>query len=178
MPSTVNQLVVAELATRFREMRHAVLVDFTGVNALQADRLRAALGERGAGMLVVKNTLAILALRQLEFLDVADLIDGPTAFIHGSGDPAALAKMVLAWSKAEKVLAVRGGMLDGEAVDAEAVMALAALPSLDVLHALVAGAMAAPLSGFAGVLNAVPRDFARVVRAIAEKQEEQEATNG
>jgi len=171
MPSTINQLVVAELATRFREMRHAILVDFTGLRALQADRLRAALGERGAGMLVVKNTLAVLALRQLELLDVADLIDGPTAFIHGGDDPAALAKMVLAWSKAESVLTVRGGMLDGEAIDAGGVAALAALPPLGVLRAQAVGAMAAPLSGFVGVLNAVPRSFACVVKAIAEKQE-------
>lgn len=175
MPSTINQLVVAEIATRLRAMRHAILVDFTGLSALQADRLRAALGARGAGMLVVKNTLAILALRQLELLDVADLIDGPTAFIHGSGDPAALAKMVLAWSKAENVLTVRGGMLDGEALDTGGVMALAALPSLDVLRAQALGAMAAPLSGFVGVLNAVPRNFACVLKAIAEKQE---ATHG
>ena len=171
MPSTINQLIVAELATRFRQMAHAVLVDFTGVSAQQANALRAKLGEQGAQMVVVKNSLAVLALRQLEMLDVAELVNGPTAFICGGDDPVDLAKMVFGWGKAEGVLQVRGGMVEGRAIDAEGMAAVAAVAPLQVLRAQLAGAIAAPLSGFVGALNGVLRNVVGVLNAIAEKHD-------
>ncbi|MFC1805929.1 50S ribosomal protein L10 [Planctomycetota bacterium] len=172
MPSAINKLMVTELAKRLHDMSHAVLVDHTGLSAQQADTLRAKLGEQGAHMIVVRNSLVVLALRQLELLDVAELVDGPTAFIFGGDDPVALAKMVLAWSKAEKVLEVRGGMVEGRAVDANGVRALAALPPVDVLRAQLAGALAAPMSAFVGTLGAVMRDFVGVLNARTDQQGE------
>jgi large subunit ribosomal protein L10 len=151
-------------------MRHALIVDFTGVSAQQADDLRAKLGERGSRMFVVRNSLAVLALRQLELLEVSELLSGPCGFIYGGDDPAGLAKMVFEWAKAEKVLTVRGGMLDGRALDAQGVKALAALPPVNVLRAQALGAMAAPLSGLVGALSGVARGLVTVLDAIAEKQ--------
>ena len=170
MPSAINQLVVAEAAKRLRGMSHAILVDFTGMSAQQADTLRAKLGEQGATMMIVRNTLATLALRQLEMLEVAALIDGPTAFIHGGDDPVALAKTVAAWSKAEGVLKVRGGMVAGRAVDAAGVAALATLPPLPVVQALFVGALASPMTALMGTLNGVMRGFVGVLAARADQQ--------
>lgn len=169
MPSSIKMRMVAELATRFREMPHAVLVDCGRLSAGQADELRAALGEQGAGMLVVKNSLAILALRQLERLRVARLIGGPTAFIHGGEDPALLARTVLDWGRKEKLLALRGAMIGEAALDPAEAQALASLPPLPVLRGMVVGAIAAPLTAFLGVLQAVPASFARALKAIAER---------
>lgn len=171
MPSTINHLMVAELATRFHDMPSAILVDYTRLSAQQANELRGLLEEKGATLTIVKNTLAVLALRQLELLDVAELITGPTAVVYGGDDPVLLAKMLVDWGKKNKVLEVRGGMLSGRAIDAAGVKALAGLPPLQVLRAQVIGAIASPLTGFAGVLNAVLRNFVGVVKAIAEKRE-------
>jgi large subunit ribosomal protein L10 len=171
MPSAINQLVVAELAKRFHAMPNAILVDFTGLNAPQADELRAGLGRQGAGMMVVKNSLAILALRQLELLEVAELVDGPTAFVYGD-DPVALCKTLQEWGRKVHGLKARGGLVAGRAVDASGVAALAALPPLQVLRAQLVGAIGAPLSGFVGVLQGVLRNFVGAVKAVAEKKEQ------
>lgn len=169
MPSRINQWIVNELAQRLAAMDHALLVDFTGLSAQDADALRARLGEMGAGMLVVKNSLTILALRQLERLDVAGLVDGPTAFIYGGADPVVLAKAVNEWSRGHRgVPKVRGGMIAGRAVGSEAVKTLAALPSLSALRGQVAGLLAAPLSGLLAALGGTMRSFVGVLDAQAQ----------
>jgi large subunit ribosomal protein L10 len=172
MPSTIKELMVAELAAELREMSHAILVDFTGLTAPQADELRATLGEHGASLVVVKNSLAVRALRELGLLDVAEMINGPTAFVRGGDDAVTLSKMLVEWGRGRAPLGVRGGVMDGRAVDATAVAELAALPPLQVLRARVVGAIASPLSGFAGALQGILRSFVGVVKAIAEKEDQ------
>ncbi|MFP4055958.1 MAG: 50S ribosomal protein L10 [Candidatus Brocadiia bacterium] len=172
MPSRINKLQTEELAQRFRGLSHAVVVDFTGLSAPQADELRALLAEHGGTMMVVKNSLAVRALEQLELPDVAALVDGPTAFVTGSDDPVALSKRVMDWSRKARVLKVRGGVVEGKALSAQEVQRLAELPSLDVLRAQAVGAIASPLSGLVGALQAVVRNVAAVLQAIAEKQGE------
>lgn len=171
MPSAIKERMVAELAGRFRTMSHAVLVDYTGMSAGQADELRATLEERGGRMFIVKNSLAVLALRQIDLPGVADLVEGPTAFVYGGDDPALLAKIVLEWGRKAHLFTVRGGMLEGAAVNAQSVQLLGSLPPLDVLRALTVGAIAAPLTGFVGVLQGVLRAFVGVIKAIAEKED-------
>ena len=171
MPSTINHLMVAELATRFRGMPSAILVDHTKLSAEQAGELRGVIEKQGATVTVVKNSLAVLALRQLELLDVAELVSGPTAVVYGGDDPVILAKTLLEWGRKNKLLEVRGGMLQGRAIDAAGVKALADLPSLHVLQAQLVGAIASPLSGLVGALHGVLRNFVGVVKAIAEKQQ-------
>ncbi|NQT53225.1 50S ribosomal protein L10 [bacterium] len=173
MPSVINQRMVTELATELRAMPQALLVDYSGLSAEQSNELRTLLDEQGARMLVVKNSLTVLALRQLDLPDVADLIDGPTALVHGEGDPAHLAKTVLDWGKKAKLLTLRGGVLDGTALDAAGAQALAALPPLLVLRAMVVGVIAAPLTRFVGSLQEIVRSFVGVIQAIAEKDESQ-----
>ena len=116
MPSAINQLIVAELAKRLDSMSHAFLVDFAGVSAPQMDELRSALRAKGANLMVVRNSLAILALRQLEFLEVAELVDGPTAFVHGD-DPVVLSKLLHEWGRKLDGLKVRGGLVEGHVLD-------------------------------------------------------------
>jgi large subunit ribosomal protein L10 len=172
MPSQINTLVKDELTAAFREMEHAVLVDYTGMSAQQSDELRTMVGRQGAEMLIVKNTLARLALNALHLDDVAELITGPVALVHGGDDPVVLTKAVMDWSKKEKVLKVRGGMLAGKALTAADMSALAALPSIDMLRAQVVSAIASPLTGFVGALQGVLRNVVGVLKAIAEKDED------
>ncbi len=170
MPSVINKLTVAELARRLRAMPSAVLVDFTGLKAGQADALRARLRAQGSDMLVVKNSLAARALKEANLAHAAKLLAGPIAFVYGN-DPAELARLLRDWSKKERVLRWRGALVDGEAVGPEGVEAIASLPPVQVLRAQVLGAMAAPMAGFVGALAGILRNFVGVVKAIADKQE-------
>lgn len=169
MPSVINKLTVAELASRLQAMPNAVLVDFTGMKAGQADALRAKLREEGADMLVVKNTLAAQALGQLPFAAASRLLVGPIAFIYAE-DPAALTRLLRDWSKKEKVLKWRGALVDGEVLGPGEVESLAMLPPVPVLRAQVLGAMLSPLTGFLGALQGILRNFVGVIKAIADKE--------
>jgi large subunit ribosomal protein L10 len=169
MPSVINQLTLAELSERLRAMPSAVLVDFTGLKAGQADALRSKLREQGVRMLVVKKSLVARALADQKLAGAARLLVGPTAFVYGD-DPVAITKFLRDWSKKERVLKLRGALVEGEVVGPEAVEALATLPPTLVLRAQVLGAMAAPLSGFVGALQGILRNLVGVVKAIADKQ--------
>jgi len=170
MPSVVNKLTVAELARRLGGVKNAVLVDFTGLNAVRADALRAQLREQGAEMLVVKNSLAARALEGAGLGAAAGLLKGPTAFVVGD-EPASLARFLRDWSRRERVLSWRGALVDGQVVGPEGVDAIAALPPLPVLRGMAVSAIAAPLSGLVGALTGVLRNVVGVLKAIAEKDE-------
>ena len=169
MPNVIKKRIVAELADRFRGLRHAVVVDFTRLSAGQANELRGKAEEQSARVLVVKNSLARFALRQAGLPGVAELVDGPTALIYGADDPVVLTKAVLDWGRKEKVLSLRGGVVAGQAMGVDEMKALATLPPLPVLRAQVVGAIAAPLTGFIGVLQGVVRSFVGTLKAIADK---------
>lgn len=169
MPSKINELTVKELTQRLRAMSNAVLVDFTGMKATQADALRAKLREQGARMLVVKNTLAALALSEANLAAARKLLVGPIAFVYGD-DPAALIRTLREWSRKEKLLKWRGAIVEGEVVGPEGVEALASLPPLPVLRAQVIGAIAAPLSSVVGAIQGILRQLIGVIKAAADKR--------
>jgi len=172
MPSAINKLMVAELTRKFREMPSALLVDYTGLSAPEADGLRAKLCEQGGGMMIIKNSLASLALRELKLDALSGLLDGPVAFVYGE-DPVLLTRTVREWRTRQHEMVWRGAVIEGEVVGPDVVGALASMPPLLVLRAQVVGAIAAPLTGFVGALQAVVRNFAAVVKAIAEKKEKE-----
>jgi len=171
MPSAINRLMVAELAQKFREMPNALLVDFTGLSAAQADALRNRLRDQGGAMIIVKNSLATRALAEVALGAAARLLVGPTAFVYGD-DPVLLTKTIRDWGRKERALPWRGAIVEGEVVDPAGVDAIAELPPLPVLYAMVAGAIASPLTGFLGALQGILRSFVGTVKAIAEKQEQ------
>jgi large subunit ribosomal protein L10 len=171
MPSAIKELMVAELTSRLRTMPNAILVDFTGLTAPQADGLRDRLREQGGGMFVVKNSLAVRALCALDCHEAAQLVTGPTALVYGD-DPVLLSKTLRDWGRKEHKLTMRGAIAEGKALDSAAVEALAALPPLEVLRAQVVGAIASPLSAFAGALAGILRNLVGVLKAVADKEPE------
>ena len=173
MPSAIKEMMVAELVDQFRDVSHSVLIDFTGMSAMQANELRAKLGEQGAKVVVVRNSMAVRALQRVGLDKAAELIDGPTAFVHGGDDPVTLSKTLLDWGKANGGLKATGALVEGAAIDAKGVAALAALPPVEMLHGMVVCAIASPLTGIAGVLQSVVRSFVTVVKAIGEKADEE-----
>ena len=170
MPSVINELIVEELTEKFRDLEDALVVDYTGLTGTQSVALRDRLRECGGRMMVVKNSLARLALARAQKEGLGELLVGPCALVYGA-DPVVLSKTLAEWGKKELPLKCRGAYLRGQVLDAKAAEALAALPPLEVLRAQVVGGIAAPLISFVGVLQAVVRNFVGVVKAIAEKAE-------
>src|SRR5687767_6080049 len=136
MLKSEKEQVVAELTERLRVTETLIVTDYRGLTNAQIDDLRSKLIDAGARFSVVKNTLTRRAAEAAGADALLALLEGPSAiaFLEADGDPVAVAKAIGATARETKVLAVRGGMLDGRAVTADEIETLAKLPPLDQLR--------------------------------------------
>jgi large subunit ribosomal protein L10 len=170
-----KERVVEELAERLRGASTLFVADYRGLSVSELDALRTKLLEHGARFTVVKNTLTRRAAEAAGADALLALLEGPTAiaFIESGGDPVAVAKALAESARTTRVLAIRGGILDGSPVGAEDVRSLAALPPTDVLRAQVLAAIAAPLTAVLGLISAPLRDLAGLIDARVDQLEAQ-----
>lgn len=159
---------VTEIAESFSASAGAVLTEYRGLTVKQLQDLRRSLGDN-ADYAVVKNTLAKLAATEAGIAGFDDLLTGPTAIAFIKGDVVEAAKGLRDFAKANPALVIKGGVLDGKALDASEVAKLADLESREVLMGKLAGAMLASLSQAVYLLNAPLSQAARVVGALEAK---------
>ena len=137
---------IAELADRFRGSSAAVLTEYRGLTVKQISDLRKAL--RGnATYAVVKNTLTDLAAKEADVTAFDGQLVGPSAIAFVDGDPVEAAKALRDFAKANPLLVIKGGVLDGKPLTAQEITKLADLESREVLLAKLAGAMNASRGG-------------------------------
>ncbi len=161
---------VASLHDVFSAMPVVVVTHYQGLTVAEMSELRRRMREAGGHFKVTKNRLTKLALQGTPSEAIADLFKGPTA-IGFSEDPVAAPKVLARFAKENEKLVVLGGVLEGRALDADGVKALADLPSLDELRAKLVGLLQTPAQRIASVLQAPGGQLARVVSAHAEKQQ-------
>ena len=173
-----KERVVAELSKRLRDTDTLMVADYRGLTMPEIDELRSRLLEAGARFTVVKNTLTRRAAEEAGTTEVLDLIEGPTAiaFLEADGDPVAAAKVLNEAARANDVLVIRGGLLEGTVVGDAEIKRLATLPAADVLRAQLAGAVVAPLTTVVGLFTAPLRDLVGVIDARIRQLEEQGET--
>ena len=147
-----------------------VVTHYKGLSVAEMSDLRVQMRAVGADFKVTKNRLTKIALQGTSSESIADLFTGPTA-IGYSDDPVAAPKVLARFAKKNDKLVILGGVLDGQALDADRVRALAELPSLDELRGTLVGLLQAPASRIARVLQAPGGQVARVLAAYAEKQD-------
>lgn len=157
---------VAELADQFSNSAAAVLTEYRGLTVKDLRELRRSLGEN-ASYAVAKNTLTAIAAKEAGIEGIEDTLTGPTAIAFVSGDIAAATKGLRDFAKAHPSLAIKGGVLEGKFLDAQAVLKLADLESREVLLAKMAGAMQANLAKAAYLLAAPLSQGARALGALA-----------
>lgn len=165
-----KEAAVAELADKFRQSGAVLLTEYRGLSVAQLRTLRRALGE-DVEYAVVKNTLAAIAARNAGLESFADDLSGPSALAFVTGEPVAAAKALRDFAKDNKQLVLKGGVMDGNVLDAADVDKLASLESREVLLAKAAGAMKASLSKAAYLFAAPASKAVRTVDALREKQE-------
>jgi large subunit ribosomal protein L10 len=147
-----------------------VISRYEGLTVRDMETLRGRLRQAGAGLKVVKNRLVKIALDGHPGAGAADLFEGPTAIAY-SVDPVAAPKAALAYSKEREQFVLKGGWMGQTVLDANAVQALATLPSLDELRGKLIGLLQAPATKLAGVVQAPGAQLARVVAAYARSAE-------
>jgi len=163
---------VAELERHFEDASAVLLTEYRGLDVPAMAELRNELRTAGADYKIYKNTLVRIAARKAG-LDLDALLTGPTAIAFvgqrddgSAGDAAAAAKALREFVKKNDALVLKGGVVDGTAMSVDQLRVLADLPSRDVLLAQLAGALAAPLQQFAGLLQAMPRNLAYGMKAL------------
>ncbi len=163
--------IVEEITAKLNDSVAVFVSEYRGMSVGQLAELRAPLRAAGAEHKVYKNTLARIAASDAGFESLNELLLGPTALTFVAGDSVAAAKALIDQSKANPLLVIKGGVLGTSAMSADDVKALASLPSRDELLARLAGAFQAPLVKTAGLLQALPRNFAYGLSAYIEQQE-------
>jgi large subunit ribosomal protein L10 len=162
-----KERVVAELTERLKTTDTLIVADYRGLTMTQIDDLRSELLKHGARFAVVKNTLTRRAAEAAGADLLLGLLEGPTAiaFLEAESDPVAVAKALAEAARTTRVLAVRGGLLEGSEVSPEDVANLAKLPPTDVLRAQLVGALAGSLTTVVGLFAAPMRDLVGVLQA-------------
>src|SRR5918911_2526671 len=167
MQKADKERVVSELTERLRSSNTLIVADYRGLSMKEIDALRSELLKHGARFSVVKNSLTRRAAEAAGVEALLALLDGPSAiaFLEADGDPVAVAKALGDVARTTRVLAVRGGVLEGSPITGTDVENLAKLPPADVLRGQLVSAVAAPLTTVVGLFTAPLRDLVGVLQA-------------
>jgi len=170
MPNAEKVETVAEISERFSRSSAAVITEYRGLTVKQVTQLRRSLG-RDTTYAVVKNTLTKRAASDAGVAIDEALLVGPTAIAFVSGDPVEAAKGLRDFAKANPLLVIKGGILDGRSLSADEVNRIADLESREVLLARIAGALKALPTRAAGLFQAPLSQMARLAKALEEKKQ-------
>jgi large subunit ribosomal protein L10 len=166
-----KEQVVAELTERLKTSETLLVADYRGLTMPQIDALRSRLIESGARFTVVKNTLTRRAAEAAGADALLTLLDGPSAiaFLEADGDMVAAAKALADSARETRVLAIRGGVMQGRTMTAAEVESLATLPPMDILRGQVLAAIVGPVTALAGLVNAPLQNLYGLIEARIEQ---------
>ena len=156
----LKQPIVEEISELLNGAATAVVVDYRGLTVAEDTELRKQLREAGVVYKVYKNTMINFAIKDTEFADLAQHLEGPTAIAVCKDDATAAARVLAKFAKTAEALEIKGGVVDGIYYDAVGIGQIASIPSREVLLSKLLGSMQSPVT-----------NFARVIKQIAEKNE-------
>ncbi len=162
---------VEALNGKFKKAPFAILADYRGLTVAEITDLRREVAAVDGELIVAKNTLAKLALRDTEFTEIGPLLTGPSAIAFAYGDPMAVAKVVDGFAAKNDTLELKGGVMEGELLDARRIRQLALLPSRDELRAKLLALLMTPATRMVRILNAPAQQLVQVLEARRSSQE-------
>jgi large subunit ribosomal protein L10 len=170
MNRTEKQEAVEALASDLAQSTNAILFAFAGLKVPEVTELRRQVRGTQSKYLVVKNTLALRATKGTAMEAMAEHFVGATAVAYNQSNPVALAKVLTTFAKANPNLVFKAALIEGRAVPAAEIKAIAELPSREELVARLLFLMQSPLRRLVTVLNGPVRNLAGVVSQIADKK--------
>src|SRR3990172_6209019 len=170
MNRTAKGDIVAGLTDRFSRAATIYVTDFTGLRVKNMTELRRRRRAVGGEYGVVKNTLALRALKAASPGGLDDVLRGPTGLVFVEADPVATAKILADFQKEFERPAVKAGLVDGRRVTPDEVKRLASLPSREQLLAQLGGAFQAPLAGLVGAMNGLLYQMVGALEALREQR--------
>ena len=154
MLKAVKEENIAALKLELAKAASLVVANFRGITVKNDTSLRREFRANGCQYLVVKNTLLGIAIKGTPMAVIDKILAGPTAIAYSYEDPAAPAKIAAKIAKQDEKFVIKGGYVDGKALDQKGVVALSTLPGRDELRAT-----------FLATLLAVPQNFLRLTTA-------------
>ena len=169
-PRAEKVAAVAEVRERLDQADAVIVTEYRGLKVKDLANLRRTIAPLGGEYRIYKNTLARIAVGEGDRAAFNELLSGPTALAFVQGDAVAVTKSLRDFSRANPLLVIKGGLLGNSVLSPAAANALADLPPREELLARLAGALAAPMQTMAGLLAAVPRNFAYGLAALKDKR--------
>ena len=161
---------ISELTQEIGNASNAFLIDFKGITVPQVTELRKQVRDTHSGYLVVKNTLALIALKDSPIVAMREQFNGPTAIAFNATDAVVLAKALTKFAKDVPAVRFKGAMLNGQVVPAEQIQTIANLPSREEIVAKLLYVLQSPMRGLATVLQANIRNLAVVIDQIGKQK--------
>ena len=165
MERVQKEEAIGALKAELAKAASLVLADFRGLTVNVDTGLRREFRAAGCRYQVVKNTLLGLAVKGTPMEGIESLLAGPTAIAYSFEDPAVPAKVATKIAKAEEKFVIKGGFVDGKALDLKGVQALSTLPGRDELRATFLATLQAVPQNFLRLLNAAPQNFVYLLSA-------------
>jgi large subunit ribosomal protein L10 len=166
---------VGDLTEKVKASSAMLVADYRGLTVAQARELRTELRAAGANYEVIKNTMMIRAAEAADLADLKDYLEGPSAVAFCDDDFVSQAKVLMKYVKELDTLEVKGGIVEGELVDAEKIKYLASLPPKEVLVAQLLGGLQSPIRGLATVCAGPIRGLVTVLQRVQEQKETEAA---
>ena len=160
-----KNLIISEIKSRIDKTPYVLIADYTGMQVPEFNELRNRLSGAKAEFRVVKNTLLRRALKDSNLPDLESYLHGQSAVVLGNADVSAAAKVLKAFTKEFQKPVLKIGILDRAVVNVDQIMALAELPSKDVLQAKLLGLLLAPASTLVRLINTPASQVAQVIKA-------------
>lgn len=171
MAKELKNLIVKEYLLNFKEKKNFALVSFHGVSALEAIELREKLRNNGVMLRVVKNSLVIIAFKEIGIPELNEYVNGPCAVATNINDCVGLAKALVDCEKEVENLKINGGYLDGRQVSSVDIVELSKIPDRSVVNAQILAGIRSPMVGMVNVLSGVLRNLVICLKEIMKKKQ-------
>src|SRR4051794_13309056 len=162
--------VISEFSDGVGQATNAFLIDFKGITVPQVTELRRQVRESGSSYVVVKNTLALIAVKDSPLTQIKDQFSGMTAVAYNTTDAVILAKALTKFAKDVPAVQFKGALLNGQIVPASEIQNIANLPSREELVSKLLYLMQHPIRGLVTVLQANIRNLAVVLGQVAKQK--------
>lgn len=172
VPKKENIEAVEDLKKIFSENEGIIFTDHTGLKAQDAVDVRDRLVESESYLKIIKNTLGLIAAKEVfSDIDLDEIMTGPTSIVIARKDMVRTAKVLKEFSKELEVLIIKAGIMDKKLIDTDSIKKIADLPSREVLLTQIVTAVQSPISGLVNTLSGITRNLVMVLDAVRVKKE-------
>ena len=173
MPTEAKRAEINALVECVKSSQAIFIVEYRGLRVSQSTNIRRAVKASGGEMKVAKNTLMRIALKEAGEITADSIDTGPNAYIFAYDDASATARALRAFSKerGNEALVIKGGILEGKVISKEQALAIADLPTREVLLATLLGVLNGPIRSFVTVLSGPSRGLVTALSQIKEQKE-------